>query len=175
MPDVKNPPSAQDIARDLEFARMAAREAGQRILTLVATERWEGKMLADIGDNAADGYLQGLVAGRYPDDGILSEETVDSEERLAKSRCWIVDPLDGTREFSQLREDWAVHVALTIDGECALAAVALPGQRRLIWGVTVPGHESHGVEDWSEEDRGTSTRALCCQPQPHSRVGRALR
>lgn len=147
---------AEIVERDLDFARHAARSAGERILDLVAQGRWEGKVLADVSDNAADGYLQGLIQGRYPEDGILSEETVDSPERLEKDRVWIVDPLDGTREFSELREDWAVHVALTICGVTALAAVALPSQKRVLWGVTLPGQEACGIEGEGSLLRGDS-------------------
>jgi 3'(2'), 5'-bisphosphate nucleotidase len=124
-----------DPVRDLEFATAAAREAGLRVLALRESGRWQGDMLADIGDQAADGLLQGLIRGRFPEDGLLSEETADSPVRLARRRCWVVDPLDGTREFSQGRDDWAVHVALAVDGRCALAAVALPSLGRLLWGV----------------------------------------
>ena len=138
-------PTDAELQRDLDFAIHAARTAGERVLALRKSGRWQGDMLADIGDQSADGLLQGLVRGRYPDDGILSEETADSPERLAKRRCWIVDPLDGTREFSELREDWAVHVALTIDNACALAAVALPSLDSVIWGIALPGRERAGV------------------------------
>jgi 3'(2'), 5'-bisphosphate nucleotidase len=94
-----------------------------------ATGRWSEDALADVADQGADGFLQGIVRGRYPDDGILSEETKDSPERLGKRRVWIVDPLDGTREFGEEgRTDWAVHVALTIDGKVEAAAVALPAR-----------------------------------------------
>jgi 3'(2'), 5'-bisphosphate nucleotidase len=135
-----------DIERDLQFSIDAARDAGIRIKDLVAQERWEGKMLADVGDQAADGYLQGLIRGRYPEDGLLSEETADSPERLKHDRAWIIDPLDGTKEFGQLRDDWAVHVALTYKGQCALGAVALPNKNKIIWGVSLPGHEASGIE-----------------------------
>ena len=111
----------EEIERELEFAITVAQAAGKRVQGLRETERWEGKMLADVGDQAADGYLQGVIAGRYPEDGILSEETADSPERLSIPRAWIIDPLEGTREYSQLREDWAVHVlAPSSDGgrEC---------------------------------------------------------
>ena len=162
---------AATIARDLEFARFAAFHAGQRAMTLRGLERWEGKMLADIGDQACDGYLQGLIAGRYPDDGILSEETIDSPDRLAKDRAWIIDPLDGTKEYSQLRHDWAVHVALTYKGETAIAAVALPAQGKVLWGVTVPGHETHGADGDGELRLGDSPspdvpKAACSRSHP---------
>jgi 3'(2'), 5'-bisphosphate nucleotidase len=62
-----------------------------------------------------------------PDDGLLSEEARDNPARLAKSRVWIIDPLDGTREYSEGRSDWAVHVALAVDGVPVHGAVALPG------------------------------------------------
>ena len=146
-----------DVRRDLDFAIDAAQVAGARVLALRASGRWtEETQLADIGDQAADGFLQGLIRGRYPNDGILSEETADSPERLARSRVWIVDPLDGTREYSQQREDWAVHVALAIDGRCALGAVALPAQARCLWGVCTPSNTSGGVVGGGEAQLGTS-------------------
>ncbi len=138
-------PDATTLERDLAFAQNAATQAGKRAMGLRALERWEGKMLADVGDQACDGYLQGMIQGRYPDDGILSEETKDSPERLEQQRCWIVDPLDGTKEYSQLRKDWAVHVALTFDGVCGIGAVDLPAQGRMLWGVATPGHVRGGM------------------------------
>lgn len=136
----------ETVERDLAFAIEAARVAGQRAAMLRDTGRWEGRTLADIGDQANDGYLQGLIYGRYPEDGLLSEETVDSPGRLEKDRAWIVDPLDGTKEYGQGRADWAVHVALTYRGGCAVGAVSLPAQDRLMWGVTLEGHETFGFE-----------------------------
>jgi 3'(2'), 5'-bisphosphate nucleotidase len=124
---------------------------------LRAEKRWEGKMLADVGDQAVDGFLQGFVRGRYPEDGLLSEETADSPERLSKMRTWIVDPLDGTQEYSELRADWAVHVALTVGGRCALAAVALPASDDVLWGVCVPGKERSGSTRGTTLTLGTST------------------
>jgi len=95
-----------------------------------------------VGDQAADGYLQGILAGRYPDDGVLSEETASDGRRLTKSRVWIVDPLDGTKEYGERREDWAVHVGLAVDGACLLGAVALPATGVVLWGSP----EGAGIE-----------------------------
>ena len=145
-----------DVDRDLAFAIAAARAAGERVMALRASGRWQGEMLADIGDQAADGLLQGLIRGRYPDDGLLSEETADSPDRLSHHRCWIVDPLDGTREFSELREDWAVHVALVLGGRCALGAVALPASGHVLWGVAIEGRERSGLEGEGRLLRGDS-------------------
>jgi 3'(2'), 5'-bisphosphate nucleotidase len=136
----------EDVQRDRQLAVAAAREAGRRLEGLRAARRWEGAVLGDVGDQAADGYLQGILAGRYPDDGVLSEETASDERRLDKSRVWIVDPLDGTKEYSQLRVDWAVHVGLTVDGACVLGAVALPASGEVLWGCAAPGEESAGIE-----------------------------
>lgn len=149
----------QEIETDLEFAIAIARAAGRRALGLREEERWEGRTLADVGDQACDGYLQGALIGRYPDDGVLSEETADSPERLAKARAWIIDPLDGTREYSQLRDDWAVHVALTVEGQCALAAVDLPAQGRTLWAVNVPGQERAGLLGDGDLARGDGQAA----------------
>jgi 3'(2'), 5'-bisphosphate nucleotidase len=145
------------IERDLAFAIETARLAGARIRRLRASGRWEDpKTIGDVGDQAADGFLQGFIRGRYPDDGILSEETVDTPGRLERSRAWIVDPLDGTKEYAQGRDDWAVHVALTIDGACALGAVALPSLDQVLWGVALPGRERAGMEGVGAPVRGDS-------------------
>ncbi|MCC7399764.1 MAG: 3'(2'),5'-bisphosphate nucleotidase CysQ [Planctomycetes bacterium] len=129
----------QQIDERLTFAAQIAAEAGRRALHLRASGRWQGDTLADVGDQATDGFLQGFLRGRYPDDGLLSEETKDSPERLARRLTWIVDPLDGTREFSTERHDWAVHVALACDGVPVLGAVALPAVQRLMTGCIVDG------------------------------------
>jgi 3'(2'), 5'-bisphosphate nucleotidase len=82
--------------------------------------------------------MEALAKAR-PDDAVLSEEGADDPVRLRSSRVWIVDPLDGTREFSELdREDWAVHVALWQDGELVAGAVALPAQGITLATPTVP-------------------------------------
>ncbi len=146
-----------EIERDLEFVRTYTRAAGKRAVGIRRLKRWTGKTLADVGDQGIDGFLQGLIQGRYPDDGILSEETKDSPARLEKSRCWIVDPLDGTREYSQLRDDWAVHVALTIDNQCVLGAVGLPSKGLLLWGVAIEGRKQFGLEGDGSLQTGDTT------------------
>jgi 3'(2'), 5'-bisphosphate nucleotidase len=75
----------------------------------------------------------------------LSEETASNPARLAKSRVWIVDPLDGTKEYGEKREDWAVHVGLAVDGAPVLGAVALPATGEVLWG----GPDGAGIEGGS--------------------------
>jgi len=100
--------------------------AGERLLE-VRGEGLEGRELKDAGDAAAHELLMSLLAEHRPGDAVLSEEGKDDKARLEASRVWIVDPLDGTREFSEVpRDDWAVHVALWADGDLAAGAVAQP-------------------------------------------------
>ncbi|MFM1871036.1 MAG: hypothetical protein RL398_458 [Planctomycetota bacterium] len=133
-------PSTDLLAR-IRFATEAAVAAGARLAGLRASGKWADEMLGDIGDQAADGYLQGFVRGRYPDDALLSEETKDDPSRLGRRFAWIVDPLDGTKEYRTGRHDWAVHVGLAIDGRAAVGAVAMPTIDRVLVGCCVPGAE----------------------------------
>lgn len=149
--------STRRFQAEIEFAIQAAELAGERVLGLRATGRWkESTVMADIGDQAADGFLQGFIRGRFPEDGILSEETADSARRLGIERVWIVDPLDGTREYSQLREDWAVHVALTIGGRCALGVLALPARGKSLWGICGGDRPEFGLKGTGELALGDS-------------------
>lgn len=112
---------------DAELAAQLAYEAGRILLDIRATSGLNGKALGKAGDDAANRYLCEQIRRLRPDDGLLSEEEKDSEERLGKARVWIVDPVDGTREYGETRTDWAVHVALSIDGQPSIGAVGLPG------------------------------------------------
>src|SRR5262245_66560623 len=90
-----------------------------------------------VGDMRSHHFLVEALHAARPDDAILSEEGRDSANRLSANRVWIIDPLDGTNEFGEPgRPDWAVHVALVIDGEPVAAAVALPAVGRTF--VTEP-------------------------------------
>ena len=112
---------------DAELAAELAEEAGRILLDLRANGGLEGKALGEAGDRLANRYLIDRLAAERPDDGILSEESRDTLERLLKRRVWIVDPVDGTREYGEERPDWAVHVGLAVDGVAQIGAVALPG------------------------------------------------
>ena len=109
-----------------DAARIAA-AAGELLLELRETSGLIGAALKDEGDRRAHDCIMELLGQAYPDDPILSEEGRDDTARLTSSRAWIVDPLDGTREYSEGRTDWAVHVALAVDGVAVIGAVALPG------------------------------------------------
>ncbi len=126
---------------DHDLARTLAQEAGDLLLGVRARMVAEGadaRSLKAAGDQAAHELLVRRLAEERPDDAVLSEEGTGAEgptgtSRLTAERVWIVDPLDGTREFSEPpREDWAVHVALVSGGRPIAGAVALPAQGRVL-------------------------------------------
>src|ERR1019366_802990 len=112
------------------LARDLAEAAGQRLLALrQARGDGDAASLRRDGDRQSHEFLADRLARLRPADALLSEEGVDDPARLSASRVWIVDPLDGTREFGEPgRSDWAVHVALSVQGELTAGAVALPAQ-----------------------------------------------
>jgi 3'(2'), 5'-bisphosphate nucleotidase len=112
---------------DAEFAHYLAEEAGRMLLVLQRTAGFSGKALGEEGDRISNDFLVGMLRMRRPQDAVLSEEERCNGARLQASRVWIIDPLDGTREFGEGRSDWAVHVGLAVDGVANLGAVALPG------------------------------------------------
>jgi 3'(2'), 5'-bisphosphate nucleotidase len=131
-------------AEDHALARELAIEAGRRLLELRA-RGGDPDVLRKAGDRLSHEFLSAQLAARRPGDVLLSEEGADDPARLAASRVWIVDPLDGTREFGEPgRTDWAVHVALWErtdpvspgaegrSGELTAGTVALPAQGRVL-------------------------------------------
>lgn len=112
---------------DGELAARLAAAAGRLLLEVRASGMFTGKALGLAGDATANQFLCHAIRAARPDDGLLSEEEKDNADRLTKGRVWIIDPVDGTREYGEERADWAVHVALTVDGIAAVGAVALPG------------------------------------------------
>jgi len=117
---------------DHALAASIAWEAGELLVRLRAHLVAEGADSATLkaeGDRQAHNLIMELLAGSIASgDAVLSEEGKDDQSRLTAKRVWIVDPLDGTREFGEPpRSDWAVHVALVIGGHPVAGAVALPG------------------------------------------------
>ena len=113
---------------DDRLARDLASDAGRLLLALRA-EGGEAGALRQAGDRSSHEFLAAQLARLRPQDAVLSEEGRDDPARLSADRVWIVDPLDGTREFGEPgRTDWAVHVALWERGKLTAGAVALPAQ-----------------------------------------------
>ncbi|GAA2037014.1 3'(2'),5'-bisphosphate nucleotidase CysQ [Nocardiopsis rhodophaea] len=128
------------IRNDHEVARDLATEAGQHLLRLRARHGFdEPEVLRTLGDRTAHEFLFSSLGRLRPSDAVLSEEGVDDSARLHARRVWIIDPLDGTREFAEAnRTDWAVHVALWENGQLAAGAVALPAQGSTLSTVDPP-------------------------------------
>jgi len=125
-------------ASDSLAAGDVATAAGQALVAVRASGL-VGAALGNAGDLASQGLVVDTLARRFPSDAILSEEGSDDLARLTNRRVWIVDPLDGTREFTEPgRDDWAVHVALVVDGALVAGAVALPARRVTLTTATAP-------------------------------------
>lgn len=111
---------------DAELAAHLADIAGRILIEVRASGLFGEKALGRAGDSTANQFLCHAIREQRPEDGLLSEEEKDNFDRLSKNRVWIIDPVDGTREYGEARSDWAVHVALAIDGVPTTGAVALP-------------------------------------------------
>ena len=113
---------------DAQLAAELAQRAGELLLDLQRTSGLTGNPLGKRGDAESNALLLAALASQRPGDAVLSEESVDSPARLSADRVWIIDPLDGTREYGMTgRSDWAVHVALWQRGRGITdAAVAQP-------------------------------------------------
>lgn len=154
----------------VEHAKEAARRAWQAMAPFhrgqfrVYEKQGEGP--ATDADLAADAAILDYLRPRYGDAGFLTEETGDSAERLACELCWIIDPIDGTREFIEGRSDFAVHIALVrrdpADGlfHPLVSVVSVPKANRLYWAVQGGGA---WVEP-AEAKRGSQARRLTVAP-----------
>jgi 3'(2'), 5'-bisphosphate nucleotidase len=122
------PTAARGVDADGAAAAEMAARAGA-VLLEVRARGGDAAVLRAAGDQASQAVLAAELGRRYPADAVLSEEAPDDQRRLTSDRVWIIDPLDGTREFSEPpREDWAVHVALVSGGALCAGAVALPAR-----------------------------------------------
>ncbi len=115
---------------DHALAAEVAADAGRLLVAIrAAHDGRDPKRLRDEGDHRAHERILELLAVARPYDPVLSEEGLDDDRRLGAERVWVVDPLDGTREYAEAgRTDWAVHIALVVDGVAAIGAVALPAE-----------------------------------------------
>ncbi|MHB0929573.1 MAG: 3'(2'),5'-bisphosphate nucleotidase CysQ [Candidatus Nanopelagicales bacterium] len=147
--------------RDHEHAHAIAMEAGQRLLRLRAeqlpdvTDAAAVNAFAKLADRTSDDWILARIREEFPDDAILSEETEDDLARLGADRCWIVDPVDGTWEYSHNRSDFAVHIALWERGRGLTAGT-----------VAVPANGEH----WSTYERGTHAHRSALPTDRHLRV-----
>ncbi|EME23391.1 3'(2'),5'-bisphosphate nucleotidase CysQ [Rhodococcus triatomae] len=157
---------------DIRCAAEIATEAGRRLLAhraALAEPDADPTRIKSAGDRLSHDFVVAALAERFPDDSVLSEEGADDRTRLGADRVWIVDPLDGTREFGERgRTDWAVHVALVEHGRLTVGAVALPAL-----GVT----HSTGDAPSAQAPRRRAPRAVVSRtrrPEPVMAMAAAL-
>ncbi len=132
--------------REHEFAARLAEDAGRLLLGIRDSGSTADEIRAE-GDRRSHEFLVSALANEFPHDAWLSEEAPPDSSRLNAGRVWIVDPLDGTREFGETgRTDWAVHVALVADGAPVVGAVALPAE-----GATLSAHRPPTVPSRTNE------------------------
>ena len=135
--------------RELEVAIEAARTGGAIVRKYYKGDYEVHEKAPDnpltIADTEADAAIKDVVLGAFPDDGWLSEETRDSPARLSKSRVWIVDPLDGTKEFTQHIPEFCVCVALTVDGVVQVGVSYNPAEEKLFAAARGSGTTLNGA------------------------------
>lgn len=125
-PDLTTPDLIRTDLDDAQLAAHLAEVAGRLLLEVRGAQVFPAQALGQAGDQTANQFLVRAIRALRPEDGVLSEEEKDNFERLGHSRVWIIDPVDGTREYGEMRSDWAVHIGLAIDGVARIGAVALP-------------------------------------------------
>ncbi len=153
---------------DAELAADIGRAAGELLLELRQAGAENGKALGARGDREANALILDRLAAARPGDFVLSEESLDDPARCAARRVWIVDPLDGTREYGEGLDDWAVHIGLAIDGVPAIGAVAVPALGR-VW-CTVHARAAH--DPLPPRPRIVVSRTRC--PAVATRVAEAI-
>lgn len=158
------------LERELEIACLAAREAGRVILSHygnpdIVVETKPDASPVTIADQAANATVLEHLRAAFPDDAFLSEESPDDGSRIGRRRVWIIDPLDGTRDFLAQTGDFSVHIGLAIDEQPVLGVVYQPVRQALY-------HACQGAGAFLESS-GTSTRITTSQRREPSelRVG----
>ena len=121
---------------ELITAKVAARNAGKILMKYFKSSDKKVQMKSKdnpvtIADNEADSYLNNFIISEFPDDGWLSEETVDTSDRLNKNRVWIVDPLDGTKEFIEGIENFSISIALVNNNSPVLGVIFNPATNEM--------------------------------------------
>jgi 3'(2'), 5'-bisphosphate nucleotidase len=132
-----------NLDRELEVAIDLARRAGRELLTFYGSDdavQWkDGSEPVTAADKAANALIVEGLAIAFPDDGLLAEESPDTTGRLRRDRLWVVDPMDGTKEFIKRNGEFSVMIGLAVDGRASLGVVYQPTCDRLYYGVPGEG------------------------------------
>lgn len=137
--------------QELEITRRIAREAGRILLEFYQTDhevQWKGyDDPVTAADHAANDFIVAELKRHFPNDGLLSEESRDDKTRLNKARVWMVDPMDGTKQFIERLGEFAVMIGLAVDGEARLGVVYRPVDDQLYYAA--PGVGAFLEEKWT--------------------------
>ncbi len=160
-----SPPTYRD---ELAFALDVAHEAGKLVARFYrdGAKSWDKSKDNPVteADLAADASIRSAIKARYPDDGLLTEESEDDLRRLDCSRAWIVDPIDGTREFTKQIPEFAVSIGLVVEGEPVLGVIHNPAVD-----VTIAGSLGDGVEKNGQPTRVSQCTSLAAAHMVASR------
>jgi 3'(2'), 5'-bisphosphate nucleotidase len=146
--DVSSALETPVLSRELAVACAAARAGGRAAMRhygSATAQLKEGGSPVTLADHAANAAILAVLRAEFPDDAVLSEETTDSPGRLAADRVWIVDPLDGTKEFLAQNGEFSIMVGLSIHGRAVAGAVYAPATGLLLYGA-------EGTGAWRQED-----------------------
>ena len=158
-----------DLNADLEFARELSLNAGELVMGYfssdIEVDDKDGEPVT-AADRASNDYILGELSARYPGDAILSEESLPTDEAWSQSsRCWVIDPLDGTSDFVAGREGFAVMIGLLVEGRPVLGAVHAPKVQRTFLGI---------VGEGATEERDGQTRSLHTSSRSSARELRVI-
>lgn len=166
-----------DYKLELEAAIEAAKYAGEKILEIYKRD-FKVCYKADESpvteaDIAANTIIESVLRERFPSDGFLTEESIDDDSRFTQKRFWIIDPLDGTKEFVKKNGEFAVNIGLVQEGQILLGVVYVPFTKTLFYGVQ--GCGAYQVNDQVEKrihvsDRTTSFRLLISRSHPSKKT-----
>lgn len=146
---------------EVEFALELASECGAIALAyhegeraaLETEEKANNGGLVTRADREIDARLVSAIRERFPDDAVLAEESAEGSDRLQKDRCWMIDPVDGTKEFASRDPSWAIHIGLCLEGRPVMGVVAQPTAERVSWGVV----EGEDAGAWTRYQEGPVT------------------
>lgn len=120
-----------ELVRECAPIAIAIRGRGARVLAVRQKPLGGGPITA--ADRELNERIVERLRTRFPDDGILAEESDDDGQWVRAERCWFVDPIDGTREFARGTAGWTIQIGLCIGGKPVLGVVAQPGHDRVSW------------------------------------------
>jgi myo-inositol-1(or 4)-monophosphatase len=159
---------------ELETAELAAREAGQAIMSFYGKkyridEKKKGDPVTE-ADLEANSRIRKILLSRFPRDGWLSEEDKDGAERLNASRVWVVDPIDGTKEFIEETPQFSVSIGLVAEGKAVLGVVYNPAQGQLFRAARGAGATLNGLPiHVSQRERMEGALLLVSRSEPRLR------